>query len=94
MTDEAETQIRVKVRPRAPRTELRGIAADGTLDIRLKAAPVDGAANQELLRFLGRKLLGVAPSSLRVVRGATSRDKTVGVTGLTAEEVAARLRRE
>ena len=60
---------------------------DGRLRIRLKAPPVDGAANAELLRFLGRKVLGVAPSSLAIVSGASSRDKVVAVGELSQAEL-------
>jgi len=78
--------LRVRVQPRASRTELAGVR-EGQLRIRLKAPPVDGAANAELLRFLGRKVLGVPPSSLEIVRGAGSRDKTVAISGLSTDQV-------
>ena len=63
----------------------------GVVRIRLKAPPVDGAANSELLRFLGRKVLGIAPSQLSIRRGASSRNKTIAVEGLSAAELRARL---
>jgi len=61
------------------------------LTIAVASPPVDGAANAALLKFLGRKLLGIAPSSLTLERGATSRIKTIRVDGLTRAEVDARL---
>ena len=51
--------------------------------MRLAAAPVDGAANDALVRVLGRAL-GVPPSSLAILRGATGRDKVVRIAGLAA----------
>lgn len=48
-----ETKVRnIKVIPRAKKTESAGYMDDGTLKIRLRAVPEDGAANMELCRFL------------------------------------------
>jgi uncharacterized protein YggU (UPF0235/DUF167 family) len=58
--------------------------------VRLTAPPVDGAANKALLRFLARAL-GVAPSDLRVARGAKGRDKQVSVAGLETAVLRSRL---
>jgi uncharacterized protein YggU (UPF0235/DUF167 family) len=63
---------------------------DGALLVRLKASPVDGAANAALLRYLGG-LLRVPPSSLTLLRGATARDKVLRVGGLTAADLRSRL---
>ena len=59
---------------------------EGAIAIRLKAPPVDGQANAALLRFLARKL-GVAPTAVELVRGATGRQKWIRVAGLSAEGV-------
>jgi uncharacterized protein (TIGR00251 family) len=67
------------VQPRSARTEVVGRHGDA-IKIRLRAAPADGAANAELLRFLAERL-GVARSALRLVAGASSRRKRVAVTG-------------
>jgi uncharacterized protein (TIGR00251 family) len=61
--------------PGAARTELAGIHGD-RLKVRVQAPPSEGAANRELLRFLG-DLCDVAPKSLEIVRGAGDRRKTV-----------------
>jgi uncharacterized protein YggU (UPF0235/DUF167 family) len=58
--------------------------------VRLKAPPVDGAANDALLRFLAARL-EVARSALTLVSGQTCRTKVVAVEGLSAEELARRL---
>jgi hypothetical protein len=74
--------LRVRVQPRASRDALGG-ERDGALVVRLTAPPVEGAANEALARFLG-KALGVAPSAVRVVTGASGRNKVVSVAGLDA----------
>jgi hypothetical protein len=81
--------IRVHVQPRATRSEIAGRHGDA-VKVRLKAPPVDGAANEELLRFLS-ELLGRPGHAVTLVRGATSRAKTVAVSGMTEHAVAAAL---
>jgi uncharacterized protein YggU (UPF0235/DUF167 family) len=63
----------------------------GALLVRVAAPPLDGAANEALLRLLGREL-GVAPSAIQILRGAAGREKVLSVRGLTLEAVRARLR--
>ncbi|HSB60088.1 MAG TPA: DUF167 domain-containing protein [Vicinamibacteria bacterium] len=79
----------MRVQPRASRDALAG-ERQGALLVRLTAPPVEGAANQALVRLLGRAL-GVAPSAVRVVGGSTGRNKLVAVAGLDAAAVRARL---
>jgi uncharacterized protein (TIGR00251 family) len=81
--------LRVRVQPRASRDALSG-ERDGALVVRLTAPPVEGAANEALARFLG-KALGVAPSAVRVVSGATARNKLVSVAGVDAATARERL---
>jgi hypothetical protein len=81
--------LRVRVQPRASRDAVSG-EREGALVVRLTAPPVEGAANEALARFLG-KTLGVAPSAVRVVSGATGRNKVVSVAGLDAATARDRL---
>jgi len=81
--------LRVRVQPRASKDALGG-EREGALVVRLTAPPVEGAANEALARFLG-KTLGVAPSAVRVVSGASGRNKVVSVTGLDAAAARERL---
>jgi len=83
------TTLRVRVQPRAAKDELAGVR-QGALVVRLKAPPVDGAANESLARFLGRAL-GVPPSAVRILRGTTGRDKLVAVAGIDAATARAAL---
>ena len=83
--------LRVRVSPRASRDELAG-ERDGALVVRLTAPPVEGQANEALVRFLARRL-DVAPSSVSVARGAKGRDKVLLVAGAQADDVRASLAR-
>lgn len=75
--------------PRASRTELAGLH-DGRLRLRVASPPVDGAANDAIVRFFA-KALGVGKGSVEIRSGATGRQKTVAVSGLTPDEVVSRL---
>ena len=75
--------IVVHVVPRAKATEVVGRYGDA-IRIRLAAPPVDGAANEELVRFLAERL-AVPRSAVAIVRGASARRKTVAVDGVTTE---------
>jgi uncharacterized protein YggU (UPF0235/DUF167 family) len=67
-------RLAVRVTPNA-RREAIGIA-DGVLQVKVRAKPQDGAANEAVLELLA-EALGVATSRLRLLRGATGRDKLV-----------------
>lgn len=72
----------VRVVPRASRSEIVG-EHDGALRIRIAAAPVDGAANEELVRLLARAL-DVSRSAIEITIGHSSKLKTVKVAGIQA----------
>jgi uncharacterized protein (TIGR00251 family) len=82
-------RLRIQVQPRAARTELAGLHGDA-LRIRLAAPPVDGAANEALVRFLAGTL-GVARSSVAITAGVSGRRKTVVIEGVTVPRAAAAL---
>ena len=78
-------RLTVHVQPRAKRSEVVGKHGDA-LKVRVAAPPVDGAANEELVRFLAREL-GLPAASVRVSSGATGRRKIVEIDGLSASQV-------
>jgi len=83
-------RFEVHAKPRAKKSKVVGERGDA-IEIALAAPPVDGAANEELVRFLAR-FLGIPKRGIELVRGETSREKLVAITGLTLAEVEARLR--
>jgi len=88
-----ELVLALRVQPRASRDELSGIQGD-RLKLRITAAPVDGAANEHLRRYLAR-LFGIPASRVTLLRGATGRDKLVSLAGVgELPEPVARLLRE
>ena len=81
--------IKVKVQPRASRTQIVGYRGD-VLHIRVTAPPVAGQANAAVVDLLARAL-GLAKSRVRIVRGHTSRNKEVVVESLTGQQLQQRL---
>ena len=73
--------ITVKVTPRAKKNEIAGVLDDGTVKIKLTAAPVDGKANQALTEFLA-DFLKIPAARIEIVAGQTSRDKLIAISGL------------
>ncbi len=74
--------FRVRVVPRASRSEIVG-EHDGALRVRIAAPPVEGAANEELVRLLARAL-DASRSDIEITAGKSSKLKTVRVAGLQA----------
>jgi uncharacterized protein (TIGR00251 family) len=72
-----QLQIRVQVVPRASRSEVLG-EHNGSLRVRIAAPPVDGAANEELIRLLAKKF-GVSRSAVKILSGQHARTKQVGI---------------
>jgi uncharacterized protein YggU (UPF0235/DUF167 family) len=62
---------------------------DGVLRVRVAAPPIEGAANQALLRVLSDEL-GVARRAVRLVAGAAGRQKLVVVEGVSRDEILSR----
>jgi uncharacterized protein (TIGR00251 family) len=85
-------RINVKLQPRSSRDDVIGWNEEGALRVRVKAPPVDGAANSALIQVLARTL-GVTKSRVKLVSGATARNKVVEIEGISGEQLATRLSR-
>ena len=72
--------FKVQVVPRASRSEIAG-EHNGALRVRIAAPPVDGAANEELVRLLARAF-GVKRNAVEIVGGRASRTKQIRIAGL------------
>ena len=101
-------RITVRLQPRGSRDEVldwqevpgeTGIGTGSTrskgalaLRVRVKAAPVDGAANAALIQLLAKQL-GLSKSKISLVAGATSRNKIIEILELSPDEIKSRLSR-
>ncbi|MCK5577731.1 MAG: DUF167 domain-containing protein [Dehalococcoidales bacterium] len=79
-----QARISVRVTPGAARNKVVGFA-EGILRIRIAAPPLKGKANRELEAFLSQRL-GLGRGEVTIIRGHTSRDKTLTVYGLSQEK--------
>lgn len=77
--------IAVKIQPRASKNEICR-TNDGLLKIRLTAPPVDGEANEALVRFLA-EILSVAKSQVEIVSGHASREKRIRIKGVASADI-------
>ena len=86
--------LAVRLQPGAAADRIEGWEADPEgrrlLKVRVRARPIDGEANDALIRLLAKRL-GVAKSSVTMVRGGQSRSKMVVVDGLDDETLGARI---
>ena len=83
------TLLAVKLQPRASKNEI-GEPLGDELKIKVTAPPVDAAANQALVEFLAEKL-DCSRGKVELIRGHTSRHKTILLHGFKPEAVAEKL---
>jgi uncharacterized protein len=76
-SEPAGVRLALRVQPGARRSALVGEQGD-RLKVAVQAPPVDGKANQALLRYLAR-CLDLRPGAVHLVAGAGSRDKSVRI---------------
>jgi hypothetical protein len=81
-------EVSVHIQPGASKSEVAGLHGDA-IKIRIKARPVEGAANAALTEFMAT-CLGVPHKAVRILRGEKSRRKSVWVA-LQVDEAEQRL---
>lgn len=92
MTTLARLPVRLTPGASADRIDGWDVDADGrpVLKVRVRARPVEGEANEALIRLLA-KTLGAPRSSVSLARGGQSRLKMIEVAGLDDAELRARI---
>ena len=81
--------IDVYVQPKARMARIVGLHGD-RLKVALRQPPEGGKANLELVALLA-ELLQVPKSSIELLRGATSRQKTLRISSVSEEQIRSRL---
>jgi uncharacterized protein (TIGR00251 family) len=81
--------LEIRVMPRAGRSGFGGWR-EGVLIVKLAAAPVDGAANDELIALLA-KTLHVPKRDITILSGERSRNKRVRIAGIEQAQALAKL---
>ena len=80
-----EVIFKVYLQPKASKNEIVGSYRDG-IKVKITAPPVEGKANEALIRFLAKEL-GVSPSYIEITRGHHSREKTLKISGNMDQEL-------
>lgn len=70
--------MKIKVLPKSSQNKIVGQLADGTLKVKLTAAPVDGAANKKLIELLSKEWK-IPKSQIKIVKGMTGRNKIIEI---------------
>jgi hypothetical protein len=71
--------LKVHLQPKASRNEIVGPYRDG-IKVKVTAPPIEGKANEALIRFLAKEL-GISMSSIEILKGLHSREKTLRISG-------------
>ncbi|MCE3263132.1 MAG: hypothetical protein K0R43_2211 [Pseudoduganella sp.] len=79
-------RLAVQIQPNARKTEVVGVL-DAALKIKLAAQPIEGKANEALVKWLAGAL-GVPRSAVTLTHGQTNKKKLLEVAGVTLEDVA------
>jgi uncharacterized protein (TIGR00251 family) len=74
--------LKIKVEPRSSRKGISGVVGDA-IKIKVNAPPVGGAANEELIEVLSEEF-GIKKTSIKILRGMSSRNKVVEIEGVTS----------
>ncbi len=83
-------ELILRVHPRSSRNHVAPLE-EGRAKVWITAPPVDGQANEAVLKLLAKKL-ALAPSRLTLLSGENARDKRIRVDSLTLSEAFSRLR--
>jgi uncharacterized protein YggU (UPF0235/DUF167 family) len=83
-----DVRFAVRLTPRSAIDRVDGVV-DGVLRARVGAPAVEGAANNALIRLIADEL-GIAARDVRIVAGASSRQKLLVVDGIDTEAIVAR----
>jgi uncharacterized protein len=78
LAKEHSVTLTIRARPNARTTKITGMLEDGSLKIDIHAAPEDGEANEELVRFLA-EAFDIAKSHIELLSGHTGRLKVVRI---------------
>jgi len=81
--------VSVWAKPRASKSRVLGVRGR-SLEVALAAPPVDGAANDELVRVLARHF-DVPRRDVSIEAGEASREKRVAIRGLAVADVLAKI---
>jgi len=81
--------FKVYLQPKSSKNEVVGPYRDG-LKVKVTAPPIEGKANDALIRFLAKEL-AISPSCIEILKGLHSREKTLRISGMVDQELMKKL---
>ena len=81
--------VKVYLQPKSSKNGIVGPYRDG-IKVKVSAPPVEGKANEALIRFLAKEL-NVSPSCIEILKGHHSREKTLRISGGLDQELVKKL---
>ncbi len=78
LSEKGEINLKIKINPTKPRTEIKQVMADGTIKIDIAALAQKGRANRELIRYLAEEF-GVSKGNIKIISGTGQRLKLVKI---------------
>jgi uncharacterized protein (TIGR00251 family) len=75
-----------RVVPNKPESRIVGVSEDGTIRIEIKAPPIEGKANKELIKTIA-KLLGLNKSQVIIIKGLNSKNKLIRIISMDKERI-------
>ena len=76
--------IKLKISPNASKNEI--INKDGEIKVKVTAQPIENKANKALIEFLS-KSLKIAKSNIEIVKGETSKEKTLLFKNISSDKI-------
>ncbi len=75
-----------RVIPNKPESKVVGVSEDGTIRMEIKAPPIEGKANRELINTIA-KLLGLNKSQVIIIKGLNSKNKLIRIISIDKERI-------
>jgi len=72
--------LKIYLQPKSSKNEIVGFYRDG-IKVKVTVPPIEGKANESLIRLLAKELR-ISPSSIEIIKGHHSREKTLKISGL------------
>jgi len=76
--------LKIYLQPKSSKNEIVGPYRDG-LKVKVIAPPIEGKANEALIRFLAKEL-GISPSKIEILKGLHSREKILRISESVDQE--------
>jgi len=84
--------VNVKLKPKASKCAIK-VSGPKDIEVSVTSPPIDNRANDQLTEYLS-DIIGIAKSSVSIIKGGHSRNKVVSINNLSEDEVFTKLRRE